>query len=306
MYLSPPVMLPFDVVSLTILSRWTDYITDDPYKNIAYQWTMTLAITPQKHGDKFTPTPYAYNGLDIETGMWLSNKPGGYVYKIINIHDGSTETSITVDVEDVDRFNLMLDPSRRGTGAAPSSSTSGFIFSLDSSGIPVFPGIVTGAISSSFQADIQSRFSYRNEALQYIRVNQPGHTFSIGDIISPDSANVGMFIPASSSKEIEAIGTVTDIDIPSADYFNYRPFGKILYNISPAFTGNYGDIYYLDPANPGKLTTSKPANHIKPIYIQIDNTTGIVLDDNSSDDPIKYIATPTDGQTSFILPSGAI
>lgn len=307
MYIPPSILIPFTITDLSILSRWTDYVPGDPYKNIAYQWTATLNITPQKHGDKFTPTPYTYNALDIEVGMWISNKAGGYVYRIINIHSGATPTSIVVDLEDVDRMNLALDPSKAGVAVTPSKSATGYIFTLDALGMPILQGIPTGSISSSFQPDLQSRFAFRNEMNQYIRIEQPGHTFILGDIISPDPNNIGKYILASTDNEIAAIGTVTDISKPSVDYFNYRPFGKIIYNISPPFTGNYGDIYYLDPNNPGKLTTTKPANHSKPIYIQIETTTGIVLDDNTPDDPIKYHVTGiSDGQTSFILPSGAL
>lgn len=307
MYIKPPILLSFSITNLSILSRWTDYVPGDPYKSVAYQWTVTLNVAVQKHGDKFTPTPFSYNALDIQEGMWLSNKAGGYVYRIIKVYDGATANSITLDIEDYDRMNLVLDPSKAGTGVAPSKTASGFIFSLDNNGMPILAGIASGAISTSFQADLQSRFAFRNEANQYIRVNQPGNTFSIGDIISPDSDNPGSFVLANVDNELAAIGTITDIDVPGEGYFNYKPFGKILYNISPAFTGNYGDIYYLDPNNPGKLTTIKPANHSKPIYIQIDSTTGIVLDDNSPDDPIKYSVTQiSDGQTSFVLPSGAL
>lgn len=307
MYLPPPILMEFNISSVVVLERWTNYISGDPYKNIPYKWTVTLSITAQRHGDKFTNTAYAYNGLDITPGMWISNKVGGYVYKVINVQPGATASTVVLDIEDVDRFNLSLDPSRTGASVSPKGGAVGFIFELNDSGEPIFPGITSGIISPSFQADLQSRFAYRNEALQYIRVSQPGHTFVIGDIISPDPANTGLFKLATASQELSAIGTITDINIPSTDYFNYKPFGKILYNLSPAFTGNYGDIYYLDPANPGKLTTTRPSNHSKPIYIQIDSTTGIVLDDNSSDSPVKYIVdTVSNGQTTFQLPAGAL
>lgn len=307
MYIPPSILIPFTITNISILARWTDYIPGDPYKNIAYRWTATLNITPQKHGDKFTPTPYTYNALDIEEGMWVSNKAGGYVYRIINIHDGATATSVVVDLEDVDRMNLTQDPSKTGISVAPSKSASGYIFTLDAMGMPILQGIPAGTISASFQPDLQSRFAFRNEMNQYIRVEQPGHSFVLGDIIRPDPNNVGKYILASTDNEITAIGTITDISKPSVDYFNYRPFGKIIYNINPPLTGNYGDIYYLDPKNPGKMTTTKPLNGIKPIYIQIDETTGIVLDDNSSEDPIKYhVKNITDGQVSFILPGGAL
>ena len=308
MYILPPRVLAVNTTKIAVLktgSEFGDTSVTDPWAAKAYQWTLTLTVTPQKHSSLDTPTPKQYNGLDIQVGDWVATAAGGKCYRIINIHDGATATLVQVDVEDVDRFSLIIDTSTKGTPTP--TLTNGYIFQLDSEGMPILMGATANYLSANWPADMMSRFSYRNEALQFIRVNQPGHTFIKGDIIAPDPANPGQFILASVSDEIAAIGTVTDISIPGVDYFNYKPFGKIMYNISPAFTGNYGDIYYLDPANPGKLTTTKPANHSKPIYIQIDTTTGIVLDDNSSDDPIKYVVSPvTDGQTTFVLPTGAL
>ena len=305
MYILPPRLLQITVTSSVILSTWTETdTTNNKWINQPYEWTITFSVTTQKHSCPITRVAYQYNGQDIQVGDWVSTSVGGAVFQIINIQSASVDT-VVANVCDIDRLSLMLDKTARGN-IKPTVSI-GYCFQLNDQGQPILLGTSTNYMPNNWQSDIQSRFAYRNESIQNIFVTQTGHSFKPGDIISPDLNNVGKYILASAENELSAIGTVKDIGIPSTKNFTFRPFGKIMYNISPPFPGNYGDIYYLDPANPGKLTTKKPANHSKPIYIQIDTTTGIVLDDNTPDDPIKYHITDiNDGQTSFVLPTGTL
>ena len=305
MYILPPRLLQITVTSSVVLSKWTETDVDNnKWINQPYEWTVTFTVTAQKHSCPITRIANQYNGQDIQVGDWISTSTGGAVFQIINIKSADTKT-VVADVCDIDRLSLMLDKSARGN--IKPATTSGYCFQLNDQGQPILVGTAMNYMQNNWQSDIQSRFAYRNEAIQNIFVTQTGHSFKPGDIISPDPNNIGQYILASATNELSAIGTVRDISIPGVENFTFKPFGKIMYNITPPFTGNYGDIYYLDPNNPGKLTTTKPADHSKPIYIQIDETTGIVLDDNSSEDPIKYhVKNITDGQVSFILPGGAL
>lgn len=283
MYISPPLLITFVPTSIKILKRWTEYVTGDPYKNLAYQWTVTLTIMPQKHGDKFTKTPYAYNGLDIVKGMWLTNKTGGFVYKIINIHDGASATSVTLDIEDIDRLNLMFDTSKQGTQAVLASSSKGYIFSLDEeTNMPILAGITSGLLSSQLQSDLQSRFLYRNYVKNNIRVNQPNHNLVIGDVIFMDTD--GLYKTISASKDNrnnigKIVGKVTDISIPGVDWFTYKPRGDYQTTISPALPDSSpGSLIYLDPDNAGQLTAEEPKIYATPVYIRLGSSSeGIYL-----------------------------
>lgn len=305
MYILPPRLLQIAVTSSVVLSKWTETDADNnKWLNQPYEWTVTFTVTIQKHSCPITRIPNQYNGQDIQVGDWISTSAGGAVFQIINIKSADART-VVADVRDIDRLSLMLDKTTRGN-IKPATAL-GYCFQLNDQGQPILVGTTMNYMQNNWQSDIQSRFAYRNEVIQNIFVTQTDHSFKPGDIISPDPHNVGQYILASAKNELSVIGTVRDIGIPGKENFTFKPFGKVMYNITPPFTGNYGDIYYLDPNNPGKLTTTKPADHSKPIYIQIDLNTGIVLDDNTPDDPIKYHVTDIkDGQISYVLPEGAL
>ena len=301
MYITPPKLITFIPTSVSILKRWTETITNDPYRNMAYQWTVTLTIIPQTHGDKFTNTPYTYNGLDITEGMWLSNKTGGYVLKIIKVHDGATATSITLDIEDIDRFNLSIDPSKLGSNISLKLNSKGYIFDLDqNTDLPIFLGITSGTLSSQFQTDVISRFLYRNYIKNNIRINQPNHGLAAGDMIYMDSDGLYKKIIANKDNRnniSKIVGEVSDISIPGIDWFSYKPRGEYRSTISPALPdADPGSLIYVDPDNAGQLTATAPKIYATPIYIRLSSSIeGIYLMGGSgsggSSGPLGYNAS---------------
>lgn len=301
MYIAPPKLIEFMPSSISVLSTWAETVSGDPYRNSPYQWTMTITITPQKHGDKFTQTPYTYNGLDLTEGMWLSNKTGGYIYKIINIHPGATATQVTIDIEDVDRMNLSIDPSRLGSNVAPQKNSYGYIFDIDqTTGLPILMGIVAGVLSAQYQTDLMSRFLYRNYMKSNVRVLQDNHNLNIGDVIFMDTDGLYKEITADKDNKDnlgKIVGTVTDISIPGVEYFTYRPRGDYQTSINPPLPGTVpGSVIYLDTVNPGQLTSVAPKVYATPVYIQLGSSTeGIYLMGGSgsggSSGPLGYSAT---------------
>lgn len=242
-------------------------------------WTLSGTIIQQDHSSFSTPQLYIYNALDIRVGDWYIEASTGKALQITSIDGGSTNSGyISCTIEDIDRYEQFSDPS-----GVTATGADGFIVSLDQDGLPVFHTLTVYAslitANPGFIEDVISRFKARNLATEYVRVNQPGHTFDIGDsiILQHD----GVFVLADSSV-IDAeriIGTVTDISIPGVDWFDYDPRGQLQSNLAAALPGLPGDIVWLDPINPGKMTSTRPDSLAIPLYIKIDDTTGVRLQD---------------------------
>lgn len=240
-------------------------------------FTLEGTITQQDHGSFSTPQLYIYNGLDVRVGDWYIEAATGKALRITNIDVGTTdETYLKCTIEDVDRWEQFSDPN--GVAA---TGASGFIVSLSENGLPMFHDLIIYQTEVSpnigFIEDMISRFRSRNLVTTRVRVNQPGHTFLLGDSLILRSDGDFELADASTVAAERIIGTVTDVGIPGVNWFNYEPRGRLEYNISPSLPGVTGDLIWLDPANPGKLTAAKPNSLAIPIYIKIDNTTGVKL-----------------------------
>lgn len=240
-------------------------------------FTLEGVITQQDHGSFSTPQLYIYNGLDIRIGDWYIEASTGKALRITNIDTNVTDaTYLKCTIEDVDRWEQFSDPNGiAATGA------NGFIISLSDQGLPMFHDLIVYQTEVSpnigFIEDMTSRFRSRNLITNKVRVNQPGHTFDIGDSIMLDHDGLFKLANASSIAAERVIGVVTDVGIPGVNWFNYSPRGSLQYNLTPALPGLTGDLIWLDPSNPGKLTATKPNSLAIPIYIKIDDTTGVKL-----------------------------
>jgi hypothetical protein len=171
-------------------------------------------------------------------------------------------------------------------------------------------GMAANTVPETFASDLIARFNYRNIWQKYVRVNQPGHTFVIGDIIQPNISIVGTYMLATDSSSVDiSVGTITDIGDPTNDWFNFKPFGEIEYNIQPPLTGGYGCLYYLDPVNPGKVTATRPAEYARPIYLGLNSVNIAIrfnMPESSGSETKTYLMTSVfDNQVNFTLPTDA-
>lgn len=303
-----PIRLTFMTqTNMGVANTFTDSSDpSDPYAGFPYQWNIKLTITPQPHSCHITPTPFFYNGLDVKVGDWITTVDGGYAVKIISI---TTQTDSEVDcvVEDVDRFNTMTDNTQNGVGIGPDGA--GFIFEISDDGLPIVGPIPQNAMPPTVQTDLISRFRYRNSKTNFIRVYQPSHGLAVGNIIRPDPATSGNYLIAKGDSNVTSVvGVVVEVGVPTSDYFNFRPLGRVISD-APNLVGNPGDLFYADPTTDGAVTSTAPSVNARPIFMRLDSTTNAIqLDRNNSDERLVkpyQITTVTNGQTVFTLPTEA-
>lgn len=303
----PTKLLTARIISLQDESYWTeDDGTGDPWIGMPYRWTATMNVDVAAHSSHVTTTPFYYTVDDIKVGDWVSSAPGGNALQIVEIIsvDGS---NIVVVCEDVDRFNTFTDPYQSGNGSIPNGSA--FIFELNEEGTPLLTGVPSGVLPPAFQIDLVGRFEARNAYRDFVRVNQPEHGMSVGDLIRPDPQNPGHYIKALADAHIsDVLGVVKEINTPGLEWFTFRPFGKVINNVTPPLVGNFGDYFYVDPVNPGKLTNIKPSNNARAIYMRLDRPDrGLLVELGVQDynETQKFDVEVTDGQTVFTLPANA-
>lgn len=303
----PVKLLQIFINSVTPFANWSeDDGNNDPWIGSPYQWTVDMNISAQPTSDPFSASPFFYTGNDIKIGDWVSSSLDGAALRIIQITSQNTD-NVVVIAEDVERFNTYSDPFQGGFGAI--STGSGFLFEVSEDGIPILTGVAPGIVPPSFQTDLIGRFAYRNTYQKYVQVLQTGHTFQIGDLIKPDPTNRGQFLVATADANVnDTIGIINSISIPGINYFTFKPFASIDFNVQPPLTGQFGDLFYLDPANPGKLVNTRPSSSARLVYMQLELSTKALIfdratDDVSSDTKTFVVSVITDDQTSFTLPA---
>ena len=76
---------------------------DGVWAGYPYQWTTKLTITPQSHGSPNTPTPYFYDGNDVNVGDYILTTGQGRVLKIVSI---SAKTALSVNCVEIGRAHV--------------------------------------------------------------------------------------------------------------------------------------------------------------------------------------------------------
>jgi hypothetical protein len=287
--------------------------TNDPYIGRAYRWLINLDIQTQYHGNPITLTPYQYNGLDIQVGDWIASGILGKALKIIEI-SASDMFETTLLVEDFERYNTFNDISGSGSGFIDTGP--GVVFRLAEDGMPVLGSIPDLYLQPKAVEDLLARFIARNGVSEFILVRQENHGMFPGDVIYADfEANLG-YKKTNAANINRAIGIVTESNVPGLNYFSYRPLGKLINNVNPPLFGEHGDIFYLDPNEPGALTNVKPLTNAFPVYLQLDLPTRAILltwgveasgkSEGSDSQTNKYdIENVAAGQRTFTLPDDA-
>lgn len=273
-----PLTLFTNVGSIIPHASWTDPLNpSDPWNGYPYQWRVTLTVQAQSHGDPTTPRPFAYNALDVSVGNWLVFGTASLTVEIISIIS-QTDFSVTAIVEDVGLYNIINDASQAGQGIGPPSPPGQFdclIAGLNPSGQLVFSSIPDYSVPINLLNDISNRFQFRNFVQDYIPATQPGHTFSIGDVIYIDDSGDYQKSSATITDSLNSIGTVTSVNLPSVGDFTYRPLGRYVTNL-PSLPGDIGRVLYVSATTPGGLTTVPPSPYAIPVYIKISQTSAIL------------------------------
>jgi hypothetical protein len=273
-----PLTLYGSVTNIIPYANWSGSDgSGDPYVGYAYQWTLTVNIQPQSMGN--WSNGYQYTEANVQVGNWiiLTNNIPSTPVEIISILS-ATGGILTCIVEDVDRYNLMINSS---SGINPPSLPNVYdaiIVGLGPDGLAVYSQITPYTIPVTVQEEFNSRLRYRNYLQTNYPVYQAGNTFSIGNELILNSNGTYSLAPASGTNALSIVGKINSINIPGTGWFTFQPVGRVINNISPGLPGNPGSIVYADPANPGLLTATTPTTGVAvPLYIKITLTIGIQL-----------------------------
>ncbi len=251
---------------------WDD-VSNPVTNGRVYQWRLTMTITIKTHSDATTKTPYQFDGTDIEVGSWFADYTGR-VYKVVSFIT-QTPTSVVVVCEDTG-FENSYNASLASFNGAPGRGQ-GLFFEASPTGQPILDGIVDGTYPPPSVTNILTRFARQNPTSSFVLVNQSNHGFNVGDLIKLSKEADGYYELSNSAEGDFAVGIVSTINEPSSSYFSFKPLGEIVDNVVPGLVGAYGDVFYEDHENPGKLTTVRPSKHVKPIYIRLETENRAVL-----------------------------
>lgn len=264
--------------------------TGDPWIGFPYRWNVNLAISTQQHSNHTTsPTPFFYDGLNVNIGDYICTSGDGIVVKIISITSQSS-SAVECVVEDVDRSNLFQDPTQTGTGIGPDGE--GYLFEVID-GMPILfpiPLTLAGSLTPYFASNILSKF-LKDKTPTNITVDQIAHGFTVGQAIYLQSDGSYALANASSLSTAEVIGYVTEVGVPGPDRFKYRPIGPYIRIPMPA--GNPGDVVYLSDSSSGELTTTEPSSNSIKLFIKIDANSGIIINRRDT------VTTPGSGLLTY-------
>ena len=286
--------------------------TGDPTIGLPYQWQVSLRVFPQNHYNHTSQTPYSFNGLDVQVNDWIATGSAGRALQIIEIVSAD-ESDVICIVEDVERYNLFTDPFQIGSGMIDTGY--GIAFRIGEDGLPILGPVPDEYLQNKAVDDLMARFISRN-LMDHVLVKQALHGFLEGDVIYADfEADVG-YKKVNAANFDKAIGIVTEISVPGLDYFRYRPLGKLITNVNPPLWGNHGDVFYLDPNEPGALTNVKPPVNAVAVYLQLELPTKAILLERGAEnvgsapsvdsETYKYdVENVVSGQTTFTLPANA-
>ena len=277
---SLPITLYASVTSIIPYSQWNESNgPNDPFVNYDYQWTVSMTVTPVLTGD--FNNNFQYDETFVKTGDWLIMTSGSFVstVQIVDI-DTASGGILNCTVEDIDRYNLYLTGSYGINDVSPPGAYDALIVRLAEDGLAIITGVSPYSLPVTTQAEIDSRFRFRNYLQNNYRTYQPNHTFAVGNEISLNANGTYSLASAVGSSAFKVIGRVKDVNVPGTGWFTFEPRGKLVRYITPNLPGSIGGIVYLDPNNPGMLTASKPNSGIAiPIFIKINNTTGVKVDE---------------------------
>ena len=232
-------------------------------ENIKYEFSIG-PITVQAHFDSSTRVPRRYDGIDVKSGDWVSNKSGTVCLQIKSI-SSKTPNEINVIAEDVNAINI-----RQYGFNTFSSGEDAIIFELSENGIPVITGEAAVQFNKGGIDRLQSRFSIDEDDERFRFDHDLPPLLNIGEVAAIDDyGNLVKHGTLNSSST--PIGTVIS-KAKNGKSIYLKPFNKIIdtYPDPSILTGSPGETYYTDSSNPGGLTTTKTPG-AKPVYIHLRN-----------------------------------
>lgn len=273
----PPLFLTGTVSSVN--SGETYPYVDDTGLNSAgakIDYTFVVgSIDPQSVGDASVRTGGSkqYTGLDIKTGDWIASANGQICLQITNI-TSKTDSSIEFTAKDIDMISYKTYANN-----AFSNGDVVIFFEVSDNGQP----LITTADITAFQNPgsidkIQGRFAATEETERYrfeFETEQTG--IGKGDTITVNTST-GAFVKFGSTGAADIpLGIVLEKTMGGRVIY-IKPFNTIIDNYSnpELLTGNAGDIYYTDPANPGEMTTAQKAGS-KAILLQVKDAVATVV-----------------------------
>jgi hypothetical protein len=255
-----------------------------PITGTSNQYSVTLACTSQT----ILGGSIQYECTMVQPNMWCSNYPYGETWLIVSITSVDPDTnSLTCVIQDVECYNFAMDPDTGEHG--PNDGSNGYVYELSPNGTAaVFP-YGTNDATFAFNPDLIARHNSRNYYQDFIPLQQPGSSFSLGQSLY---INNGNFTAVTSNvQNAYIIGTVTSIGCGT--YGTYQQQDLTTFSLKPNGTyipaydsyfmpglnvplgGTIGSIYYLDSS--GNLTLTIPSPNAYPAYIQITPTIANVL-----------------------------
>ena len=184
------IFKPFKVLSgIDVSSKFNSFwdvqeFDTDPYwasgsSPKAYSWEVEFDISAQSHSSPTTREPYLYNGLDIFSGMWVTDADG-VALRVTHVLKKSAN-SVTVIIEDEFRVNTFKDTSGAGAGFFRSGGQRIF-FELDDQGMPILDPIPSSFNRSNAFAALSARFQKWNINRRY-PISILGHSMKVGDVL---------------------------------------------------------------------------------------------------------------------------
>lgn len=264
----PAKLLTATITSFTGIEQWPfDDGEGDPWWSGGasprfYRWEVNVSVTPQQHSNHLTRVPFLFNAFDIKVGDWIANNSSGQTLLITGV-TSKTANSATLQVEDVNRYNTFRDPSGGGNGFIGTGNS--LIFGLNEEGKPLLDTITQGLVAEIFTNNLMGRFQNINAEYDFA-LNQPGHSFKIGDLIAADDANNEWV--STNTQNIIVVGRVSALG-PGPDNFYITPIQKVITGLD-ALPGNKADILYVDESQPQDVTLTPNS---QPIYVKLRDQT---------------------------------
>jgi len=160
-----------------------------------------------------------YTCFDITPGMYFSNREG-YFWKIININipcpAPSVNSRIKVYIYDINGYNALIDPIEGSYSGGPLTFSTGYVYSLNSKGIPLLIDIPNPPSSNW-------ALSLINRHLLTINADNPGRQIAVdyglptatgftGDLYI--DFNTSILYEYENTKQLETVSTLTSINAP--------------------------------------------------------------------------------------------
>ena len=212
-----------------------------------------------------------YNGIDIKVGDWVASTNGQICLQIKRIISKS-KTTIDFVAEDVDMLTYKYYANNLfGT------FDSICFFELSDNGQPIITQ-TDFFISASAIDKLQSRFVAVEETERFrLHFTTPQTNLSLGDTISVSTTTGEIVKLGDTGSSDIPIGIILEMTMNKTVVY-IKPFNTIIDNFAnpELLTGNSGEIYYSDPSNPGKLTTTKTPG-ARSLFLQIKDAIPTVI-----------------------------